>query len=157
MPWNLSVLPQIRNYIGDYAQTSYSDARLTNIAITAAHSLLNEVSFDNSYTVDVPNSSISPDPSTSPADTNFINLLSLKSALLIVNSEARTKSIQVFNIKDGPSSIDTGGAAKSLVELSKILTDTYCKAKLDYISGNSVGAACVAGPVYTQGYPSMFG
>lgn len=158
MSWITYVLPQVRNYIGDPTGATYSDSRLTNIAITAAHSLLNEVSFDNVYSVDVPNSSISPDPTNSIIDTNFINLLSMKTSALVVGSEVRTKSLQIYNIKDGPSSISTGESAKALMELSRFLNESYNKAKLDYISGNSVGAAYVGGPVATQwANPSIFG
>ena len=158
MSWQDYTLPLVRTYIGDLDGTSYSNSRLTTISVTAAHSLLNEVSFSNTYTVDVPNSSISPDPTSGTIDTNFLNLLALKTALILSTSEARTKSLQVFSIKDGPSSVETGGAAKAMVELSKLLTEAYNKAKLDYIAGNSVGAQAITTPVYTQwANPSMFG
>ena len=154
MSWQDYTIPLIRNYIGDPAGTTYSDSRLTNIAITSAHSLLNEISFQNDYAIDVPSSSISPDPTS---DSNFINLLSMKSALLIVNSEARTKSLQIFSIKDGPSSISTGESSKALLNLSKVLSDAYNKAKIDYIAGNSDGATSVAGPLCGPSKPSIFG
>lgn len=157
MTWIDIEIPLIRSIIGDLDSTSYSDGRLTTIAITNAHMLTNEVSFDNSYVVNVPNSSITPDPANGP-DYNFLNLLALKTASLIVNSEFRTASMQSFIVKDGPSQIDTGNKAKYLAEFAKNLLTAYQKAKLDYIAGNSIGGTAVSTPIYSNSqFPSMFG
>lgn len=160
MTWQTTSIPIIRSLIGDLDSSAYTytDTRLTQIALSSAHLLLNEVSFDTTYAVDVVASSITPDPtSLSPVDSTFVNLLALRSSVLILGSEARTKAISSIAFKDGPSSIETGGAAKATMELANMVRGQYEKAKLDYIAGNSVGAQAVTSPILYQSIsPNLF-
>src|SRR3990167_2800319 len=101
MAWQDVTTNIVRGLIGDIdTPQTYTDGRLLYIELNSAHLLLNEVSFNSDYTVDVQASSISPDPLT---DTTFINLLALRSAVLISNSEYKTAAKQSFIVKDGPS------------------------------------------------------
>lgn len=149
--WQDTTTNIVRGLIGDIdIPQTYTDARLLYIELNSAHLLLNEVSFNSDYTVDVQASSISPDPIT---DTNFINLLALRSAVLISNSEYKTAAKQSFIVKDGPSSLDTSTKYRALEAFAATAKQTYEKAKLDYIAGNSLSACCVATPFYSRSYP----
>lgn len=156
MSWQSITNTITRGLIGDIdTPQTYSDSRLTYISLNCAHLLLNEVSFVNDYTVDVAASSISPDPSD-PEDVSFINLLALRSAVLIANSEYKTASKQAFIVKDGPSSIETGVRYKALQEFAGQAKEAYDKAKIDYVAGNSVGATAVTTPFYYRGAEPSF-
>lgn len=156
MSWQSITNNVIRGLIGDIdTPQTYSDSRLTYISLNCAHLLLNEVSFQNDYTVDVAASSISPDPSD-PEDVSFINLLALRSAVLIANSEYKTASKQAFIVKDGPSSIETGVRYKALQEFAATAKEMYDKAKIDFVAGNSVGALAVTTPFYYRGQEPSF-
>lgn len=159
MSWQSITNSLIRDLIGDYDSPQvYSDTRLTQVALTCAHLVLNEVSFASDYTVDVAVSSISPDPTTAPEDVSFINLLALRSSLLIANSEFKTAAKQSFIVKDGPSQIDTGTRYKALADFAKVAKEAYDKAKIDYIAGNSIAACCVTTPFYSRSaVPNMLG
>jgi hypothetical protein len=159
MSWQSITNSLIRDLIGDVDTPQvYTDSRLTQVAITCAHLVLNEVSFVNDYTVDVAASSISPDPSVSPEDVSFLNLLALRSSLLIANSEFKTSAKQSFIVKDGPSQIDTGNRYKALADFAKVAKEAYDKAKIDYIAGNSIAACAILTPFYYRGEaPNMFG
>lgn len=157
MSWQNTVLNITRGLIGDIdTPQTYSDSRLTYISLNCAHLLLNEVSFVNDYTVDVAASSISPDPSVAPEDVSFINLLALRSAVLIANSEYKTASKQAFIVKDGPSSIETGVRYKALQEFAACAKEAYDKAKIDFVAGNSIGACAVTTPFYYRGQEPSF-
>lgn len=157
MSWSETVLPMVRGLIGDIdTPQTYSDTRLTDITVYSAHLLTGEASFNFDYTISIPNSSISPDPTVSPEDTNFTNLLALRTAVLISNSEYKTAAKQSFVVKDGPSSVDTVSRYKALQEFAKTAKDAYDKAKIDYIAGNSVGSCAVLTPFYYRGESPTF-
>lgn len=152
MSWQQTSNIIIRGLIGDIdSPQTYTDDRLTYIALNSAHLLLNEVSFNSDYSVDVQASSISPDPIT---DTNFINLLALRSAVLISNSEYKTAAKQSFIVKDGPSSLDTSTKYRALEAFAATANQAYLKAKLDYVAGNSTGSCAIMTPFYSRSYPA---
>jgi len=151
MSWQSITNNLIRGLIGDIdTPQTYSDDRLTYIALNSAHLLLNEVSFNNDYTVSVSASSILPDPAD-PEDVSFLNLLALRSSLLIANSEYKTAAKQSYIVKDGPSSVDTSLKYKALQEFAKTAKEAYDKAKIDYTAGNSIGSCAVTTPFYFRG------
>lgn len=157
MSWPDIVLPMVRGLIGDMdSPQTYTDSRLTDISVYSAHLLMGEVSFNFDYSINIANSSITPDPTVSPEDTNFTNLLALRTSSLIANSEYKTAAKQSFIVKDGPSSVDSTNRYKALAEFAKTAKEAYDKAKIDYIAGNSVGAVAVLTPFYSERQPASF-
>jgi len=150
MAWDSTLIPMVRNLIGDVAATSYTDARIKTLCIVSAKLLLTEATFDDTYSVDVVNETISPDTS-SPLDNGFINLLALKTAWVITNSEARTYSLLGVKVVDGPSSIDFVAGSKAIIERAKDLYNQYEKAKIEHLM-HKVGGKAVTTPTTTQAY-----
>ena len=136
MAWVEIATPILRELIADTASVSYTDSRLEAVLLNSAHLICREISFDSDYTVSILASSISPDPSD---DINFINLVSLKAAVITTGSEWKSKAAQAIVIKDGPSTIDTSKGADSLMERAKYTLDLYTNAKNQYIAGNGTG------------------
>ncbi len=148
MSWQTVMTSMVRYLIGDIeAPYTYSDNRLQTTIVVAANLANMEVTFPNTYTIDVPNTGISPDPTTLN-DQAFINLVSLKTACFIDNSTFRTKAAQAgMVVKTGTHSIDTKGQLdgyKYLLE--KGACKAYEEAKWDYELGNSVPGRAILGP-----------
>ena len=147
MTWQNEVVRIVRFLVNDLEAVSYSDDRLEETVLVAAQLLISNVDFDNTYTVDVDSLSLSPDPTTlSTKDNNFINLLSVQTACIVLGSEAKTLAAQSYRIKDGPSSIDISSAYSSVHQLYKEMCDKLLKMIVDYKMGNSVAGHVVMTP-----------
>ena len=144
MVWTDEVVPIIRVLINDYdSPVTYSDNRLIDTAIIAAQLLLLEISFSNTYTITISTCTISPDPIL---DDSFINMVSMKSACLILSGEAKTEASNSVKIIDGPSTIDLSGRSASIQMAAKKMQEMFDSAKLSYLAGNSVGAEAIVSP-----------
>lgn len=153
MAWNTEITTILRYLINDLDSDNYkySDARLQQTIVISAQFLKTDVDLPSSYTIDIAGSSISPDPTDpSSRDDNFICLVSLKSACIIIGSEVKLESGNAIAIKDGPSSIDLRGVTGTLSVLYKDICDKYNQAILDYKAGNSIAGKAILGP-YSPG------
>lgn len=131
-----SIILLIRSLIYDLESLEYSDEDLEKVACAAGLIILNEISFgDIVYTIDILNSSISPEP-----DNTFSIFCAYKSAILLIQSEIRKFSSKSVKITDGPSSIDLTNKAKDLKGLLDSLLSQYDKMKLDYAVSISTGS-----------------
>jgi hypothetical protein len=157
MSWQTDITTIIRHLLNDLDSSSfsYADDRIQKTILVAAHLISTETELDYNYTIDISDTSLSPDPTTqNPKDNNFITLLSLKTSCIILGSEIRTESGNAIAIKDGPSSIDLRGVTATLTALYKDLCMKYDKALLDYKSGNSIAGQAILGP-YSPGSDYM--
>ncbi len=149
MAWNNVVIPMIRNLVNDVDVVQlYTDARLTDLALVAAQFVLGEVTFSQTYTVNIVALSISPDPTILP-DNNYMNLTALKAAVLLINAEARTYSRMAITIKDGASTIDASKGAAALEIRAKHMNDMYETAKIRYMLNDGNAGKAVLTP-YTN-------
>lgn len=147
MSWNTTITTIVRHLINDLEDTPvYSDARLEKAIVISGTFLLNEVSFDKTYTISIDDSTISPDPTAETLDTAFISLVGLRTAVLIYDNEAKLASRQGIKVTDGPSSIDTTGRLGSALQLVKDMRDQYEKAKIAYVVGNARSGKALLGP-----------
>lgn len=150
MSWQTEITPMVRYIIGDTSDTpTYSDTRIQNAVLISAQLMVREVSFTQTYTIDISNSGITPDPVTPVRDDIFISLVSLKTACVIANSELRTYSLTGMKVTDGPSTIDTTGMGNSLKNVASNACQAYSDAVKQYMLGNAEGARIITGP-YTQ-------
>lgn len=139
----------VRHLINDLDQENYkySDERIETSILVSAQMLSIETDFQNSYSIDIANGILSPDPTdNNNKDNAFINLTALKTAYIIVGSELKTEASNAISIKDGPSAIDLRGVASTLSVLYKDLSDKYNKLLLDYRAGGSVAGHAILGP-----------
>lgn len=149
----------VRVLLQDQARTTYSDETLKELIATSARLVMQDITFDNDYTVSILQRSIDPDPFTL-LDHSFINLVSLKAACLQdmgdLKIQARTAGVKITQDR---SVIDTSGR----MDAFKILMDMgWCKlyqqAKEEHInnSGNIAGQAIFNVCRDIDGFPSNY-
>lgn len=145
--WEPEVFPMIRVLISDsISPYTYSENQIREFSVVAASLVLNEISFDRTYVVDVSALTITPDPQTY-TDTGFMNFIALKTACLVIGNEARQAAKDAVRWTDGPSTLNTEFAAKELVALHSKMCKDYRKAKLDWAMGpGGVGGYAIFTP-----------
>lgn len=153
MSWQGQMSTMVRYLVNDIDPENYkySDNRIETTILVAARIVTLEVDLINVYSINVETCYLSPDPTDDNVlDVPFINLVSLKSATIIIGSEVRTEASNAISIKDGPSAIDLRGVAGTLTTLYKDLNEKYNKLLLDYRSGGSIAGQAILGP-YSPG------
>lgn len=139
MSWTQEIVTIVRYMVGDSESVIYTDNQIQKNILIAAQIVKNEVSFSNQYYIDVFGGSIVPDPTEGTKDEWFVSLVSLKTACMILNQEARIYGMQAVKIIDGPSTVDTSQIAKNLAELAKERCKDYEKHKIQFAMGESYG------------------
>ena len=125
MSWKTEIPIIVRTLINDLSDTpTYSDERILQVVAVAANYVQFDVVLDTSYTIDVVNPTITPDPTVN-YDAIFISLLSLKSACIMDQSNFRTKAaMEGIRASLGPAQLAIGG---SLAGWKDILEHGPCK------------------------------
>lgn len=138
----------VRSLINDLDSTDYTyeDNRLMQLFVTAAHLIKKEVEFNTTYTIDVVGIEITPDPSS---DDAFINLVSLKTACMVLAGEVKTYAANGIKIVDAGASIDMSQAFDNHKKLYDQLCKDYERAKMAYVLGNVNTIKAILTP-YTQ-------
>lgn len=165
MSWQGEMTTIVRHLVDDVDcdNYTYSDERIETTILVAAQIVFTEVTFDNTYTVDVEQCYLSPDPtdpstglSTADKDNGFISLVSLKAACIILGSEFKSNSLTSVRVTDGPSSIDTGGVASHLKFLYEHACKRYEEYKFNYAAGINPGGKAILTP-YSPGSDIVMG
>lgn len=151
MAWQDVSLPIFRAIINDFGSTpTYGETKLLSLLVVSAHFVNQEVSFSTSYTIDVVNCSIAPEP-----DEPFINLIILKAACILGRGDQRVGTDQGYMIKDGVSQID----GRHVAEEKRKMADNFCKeyedAVLQFRLGNAKPGKAVFGPINTNVTPTF--
>ena len=149
MSWKTDLVLMVRSIIGDLDKSKFTDERLKQILVVGAYNVVNDADFTNTYTVNVAEVSISPDP-ISEKDVDFNVLTVYKSACILIGSEVKTESANAISIKDGPSAIDLRGVANSLHVLYKDLCQKYDELLKAYQYNNTLVGQAILGP-YSPG------
>ena len=149
MSWQNEMVRILRFLINDIDASSYSDDRLEETILVAAQLQYASIDFPNTYTIDVDGLVLSPDPTSVTKDDWFINIVCVKTACIILGSEAKTLAAQSYIIKDGPSTIDVSRAYTAAQQMYKDMCDKLAFMIMDYKVGNSVAGHAVLTP-YTQ-------
>ena len=147
MTWQNEMSLIVRHLINDLDSSSYvfTNDRVEESILVATQLMLNEINFEQTYTVDVDSSSLSPDPTTlSDKDDPFITLVCLKTSHLLLGSELKTHSLNSISLKDGPSSIDLKGIVQGLKILYDDLGKRYEQAKVAYQVSGVTGQAVLS-------------
>jgi hypothetical protein len=153
MAWDTEMVIMVRYIIGDFDETdlTYADSRISQAILASAMLLRTYEDFDGEYTIDIANTTISPDPTEHPRDDPFVTLVCLKTACLILAGEIRRHSCQAMSIRDGPSTIDLTGIPKNLAIIYKDICEKYEQALFDHQRGLVLIGHVVLGP-YNAGY-----
>ena len=128
--WASDIITLLRVLIDDVDATTYTNARLTDVVVVAAHFISREINFDYEYIVDIPSQTMNVDP-----DADFKNFAALKAAILILNAELKSMTKTALTIKDGPSTIETGRGLSHLQKLYDETLDQYVVARASFRAG----------------------
>ena len=153
MAWEGQMSTMLRHIINDVDPAAYkfSNRRLETTLLVAAQLIGPTMDFVNSYDINVETCKLEPDPTDSDTkDFDFVSLVVLKAACIVLGSEVRSESTNAISIKDGPSAIDLRGVSNTLVILYKDLCEKYEQAVLDYQAGSSIAGKAILGP-YSPG------
>lgn len=126
MSWNIEMPIIVRTLINDLSDSpTYSDERLLQVIAVAANYVQFDVVLDHSYTVNVVNPNITPDP-TIDNDSIFISLTCLKAACIVDQSTLRTKAaMEGIRASLGPAQLSV---ANSLAGIRLIIEQGPCAA-----------------------------
>lgn len=147
MSWQDTGIIILRNLIWDNdATVTYSDSRLEEVLIVAAHQNKAELDFETTYTVNVATTTISPDPES---DEIFMHLMTLKAACIFDRGNARIAAMKAgLEAKCGPATMKT---LRHMDGFSTLLEMGYCaafeQAKKEYQFGD---------PLWVKGIMSPF-
>jgi len=156
MSWQNEMVVIVRHLVNDLNSSDYTftDDRLEESVLVAAQLASLEIDFENTYLIDVDSVTLTPDPTASGnKDDSFINLVSLKTARLLIGSEIKTHSLNAISLRDGPSSLDLRGIVAGLNILFQDIAKRYDDAVLQYKLNGVVGEA-ILGP-YSPGSDSV--
>lgn len=108
MTWPTDMIIMLRHLIDDLSATpTYSDDRLKQLTLVSAILVANDMELTTGYTVDLTGLTISPDPM---ADEDYSNLIILKSACLLSETDLRSNACKFLKVKDDKSYIDNTAA-----------------------------------------------
>jgi|TARA_B100001939_G_C16787448_1_gene549795 hypothetical protein len=154
MSWQGQMTTVVRHLVNDTDSASYkfSDDRLETSILVAAQLVISETEFTNSYEINVEGCGLSPDPTDSGTkDNDFVALVCLKTACIILGGDIRSESGNAISIKDGPSAIDLRGVTQTLALLYKDMCEKYENMLFAYESGeSSVNGQAILSP-YSPG------
>ena len=148
MAWQTELTTMVRTLVNDSVEPyQFSNKRIAQTILVAGKYVQFDVVLDHPYTIDVVNSTITPDP-TDDNDEIFIILTSLKAACLIDQGTLRTKAaLEGVRAALGPASLSVGGAASGW---EMILKHGPCKLYDDLVEhwdvANASAIAAVLGP-----------
>jgi hypothetical protein len=150
MYWQIEIPIIVRTLINDMdCEPTYSDSRIIQLATVAAQYVLSEVNLSASYTVDIINQNITPDPSApNSRDTDFVGFIALKAACILDQSTFRTKAaLEGIRTALGSANLSVSG---NLAGYKTILDQGPCalyeQLTLDHNIGNATAVSAVLSP-----------
>lgn len=154
MSWQGQMSTIVRHLVNDTDPSSYkfTDNRIETSILVASQLVISETDFVNTYDINVESCRLLPDPTGSATkDNDFITLVCLKTACIILGGDIRSESGNAISIKDGPSAIDLRGVTQTLTILYKDMCEKYQTALFSYESGeSSTNGQAILGP-YSPG------
>lgn len=158
MSWYNEMTLIVRHLINDLSTSpTYDDDRIEETIIVAAQLLIESIDFDNSYTIDIDEHAITPDPTLAGAkDDGFINLVCLKAATIFLKGEVKSYAGKSYRIVDGPSTIDVTGVYKATKETLDQYEKDLGMAIAQYKIGNSVAGKAILTPYTVEQINSRY-
>ena len=153
MSWQGQISTIVRHLIDDVDASNYkySAKRLETTILVAAQLLSTETNLRQDYKIKIESCELTPDPTDlDTQDPDFISLVSLKCACIVLGGEIKKESASAISIKDGPSAIDLRGVTSTMMALYQDLCKKYQQSLLDYSAGNSIAGTAILGP-YSPG------
>lgn len=151
--WQVEIVPLVRMLINDIDGTTYDACRLEEVIILSAHIAVTELDITGTYTVNLTDQTISPDPTEGTKDPGITNLIALKTAYFILKNEAKAAGRLGIKITDGPSNIDLTGKIQYLGKAADDMLWKYEKTRLEYMAGNSKAGEAIMTPFTNENVP----
>jgi hypothetical protein len=147
MSWSENIIPILRVFINDSNSSAYvyDDARLIDILLVGARYIQHDITFPITYTIDIVNKTITPDPSTDDAFTNF---MVVRAACFADFSTFRSHAlIDGVTAKLGSASLTVLNRTKAFKDLITIgPCSLYESMQNDYVYGSGQLCKAVMGP-----------
>lgn len=149
MAWDEEMNIMTRVWVNDAAASKYTDDRLNQAILMSMMVVQMELDFDNTYEVNIVQETVDPDPTVDPyRDTDFMTLVTIKTACTIDRGSASDAAGQALRVKDGQSEVDLRDRFKAQLELLKTgWCSVYDKLKDQFIlgqRGSMLGAAVLS-------------
>jgi len=146
MSWNTDLVLMVRVLISDIATPqTYVDEYLQRVLVVAGIMVDAEFTFDYTYSYDIGELTITPDPVIS-RDPLFMALIPLKAACILTQGEFKQALGQGIKVKDGDSAIDTSVSFRGYRDILEMgPCAAYEKLKWQLLANTGVGKA-VLGP-----------
>lgn len=160
--WQIEIPTIVRNLINDFENPpAYSDTRIQELAVVAAHYIINEVNLSKTYSVNVINYSISPDPSDpNSRDILFVGLIGLKTACILDQSTFRLKAInEGIKTTLGSASLNISGnlsGYKSILDQEQGPCKLYDQLVLNHNIGNATAISAVLSPFVGNNFDARY-
>lgn len=108
--WEEYIITTVRVLINDLNEPyDFSDERIKQVALVAANYIQFDINLDTTYSIDLINKNITPDP-VANKDEIFLALLGLKCACMFDQGTFRTKAaLEGIQTVLGPASLSIGG------------------------------------------------
>lgn len=152
MYWEIEIPIIVRNLINDLEDPPiYTDDRIKQLAVVASQYVLNDINLSITYTVDIINQTITPDPSDpNSRDTDLIGFIALKSACILDQSTFRTKAaLEGIKTALGSANLSISGnlaGYKMILDQDQGPCKLYEQLTLDHNIGNATAVSAVLSP-----------
>lgn len=157
MPWQDVMTTLLRHTINDVDDPQlYTDNRLQLAILTGAQFVNTEFDWKpNQYQISLPTLSISPDP-TNPVNAGdqwlnlnnwFMNLVILKTSIIMFGNNLRTASMQAFAIKDIDVTVDLRAMATVNKQILDEMKEYYAEIGKQYRIGVRSPGQAILGPI----------
>lgn len=125
-------LPMVRHLVDDTDEADYefSDSRLSSLIFVAAMYVNQDMR--SGYSISLCSQTISPEP-----DAQFINLVSLRSACMLLKGVHTGWARNDFRVSDGPTTVDMKNITDKVKQAADSACQTYEKTKLDIQMGGT--------------------
>lgn len=144
--WISPCIILLRSMIADMIPPyRYADGSLQSLLASAAQLITTEIG--STYVIDVVQQTIDPDPVDS-LDNSFVNLMVLKAACIVDNSEARLATTRGVLLRNADKTVDLTKVSEGKLAIWK---NGWCKnfdtAKIEYLTGDgSAAGMAIIGP-----------
>ena len=149
MSWNIEIPIIVRSLINDVAdRPEYSDERIQQLIVVAAQYVIQEINLLNEYTIDIVDKNITPDPTLTNRDLDFISFVSLKASCLLDQSTLRTRAAtEGIKAALGPAVLAVGGNIRGFETILKTgPCALYTELKMQYELGNTQLCRAILSP-----------
>jgi len=152
MYWKVEIPIIIRTLINDLEEPlTYSDSRIQQLIVVSSQYVLNDFNLPKTYTIDIINNTITPDPSDPETrDTDFIGFIALKSACILDQSTFRTKAaLEGIKTALGSANLSINGnlaGYKTILDQNQGPCKLYENLVMDYNIGNATAISAILSP-----------